>query len=73
MLSKAQQGAGNNPLYPPYFKGEREGNNPYFKNSPLKIRGARGVMKEARMKSGQLQNSGSKRVLYEIMRNTKIR
>jgi hypothetical protein len=33
--------AQNNPLYPPYFKGEREGNNPYFRHPPLKIRGAR--------------------------------
>jgi hypothetical protein len=24
MLSKVQQGAENNPLYPPYFKGERK-------------------------------------------------
>jgi len=39
----SKQGAGNNPLYPPYFKGEEEGNNLYFKDSPLKIREARGV------------------------------
>jgi hypothetical protein len=53
-----QRGTGNNPLYPPYFKGDGEEDNPYFKDSPLKIRGARGVMKEAPMKSWQLQESG---------------
>jgi hypothetical protein len=61
------------PLYPPYFKGEGEGNNLYFKDSPLKIRGVRGVMKEAPMKSGQLQKSGRERVLYDIMQRTIIR
>lgn len=34
------------PLYPPYSKGEGERNNAYFKNSPLKVRGTRGVMRE---------------------------
>jgi hypothetical protein len=28
--AKQQQGAGNNPLSPPYFKGEKEVNNLYL-------------------------------------------